>query len=103
MTAAITFDPALKRFLDELPQENPDEYFCQVWVPWCEGRHMVAVNKPVTIPFGTWFGPPMKVTAIPIKARYLGFDGGGYFSDTNTSTIYPKDWLEGDLIIWIDL
>lgn len=70
-----TIDPALRRLLADLPHEDPDEHeepeLAEVWIPFCEGTHLIMVGVPQDVYFGPWHGPAMDTAGILLHARLL--------------------------------
>ncbi len=91
----ITLDPALKKLMEDLPEGDPDKKWVTVWVPMCEGKHLIHFGETVEVPFGPWYGPGMPITDVLFWYQYLGFVGNNCFYGGYPPYIKPFDDLTG--------
>jgi hypothetical protein len=67
-------DPALKKFMDDLPKGDPDAQppeLLEVWSGFCSRRATGPANQRTLFDLGLWQGPPMPLAEIFFHVRSL--------------------------------
>ena len=92
-------DPALKKLMDELPEEDPDKEMVLVWTAYCNAVHWIPIGEWVRLDFGEWLGPSMSCYEVKIHYRYKHMSGFFHPSFPSSPYIDRGQHLEMRMIV----